>query len=638
MVTAVVVVVAVGFGLSSLVRPFVPSAPSNGGLLLHGDFVARGANQPVQWRLARTEALDEARALNKPLLIVISRSGSPAGRQLDSLAFGDPEMAEQINRLFIPIRVDLEEEPGWDSLLLPFRRVELSPETGFELAVVHPDHGMAAWTLKYQVSARLDFSGLAAFLQQARKECDSLNPSLNAVHQKEWADSLSPSGEGDGVIWVAQAVRRAQLDRGLFAAPTRLESVPLVWSALIFGGEVETAALAMESILSTPMMEGVGGLLMSFSDSRDGRQPLGVMALNPNAEAVAAAARLHLLTGQDEWRDLASLMSRSIRAEFLGSRGAASTLTDPRGLGGARMALAVTTPQLWADLGPEDRRRAERVFGLGLGSSPRMTPYPTDWREWLREPRGPGTLHSRIRSLQSRSQLELGGIDAAVPTCLAAARLLEAGTLLDDQEIIEAGLAFFARAQLFRTGADDVVTERRSNGERLFHLASFLAYADACLWKHAAVGDEASLSDGLAVLKKGLARFEGPSGLSSLPRSVFPLWEPAAVPLGWVDGLRASDASMAIAMLGAYGAIYPETDLAVREQNLRFRLSQLLGRMSSHSGGLARSWLQTRGLKVASDRNELRSLSRQKGVWALLGSEANRPAPTQEKTESSVPQ
>ena len=80
-------------------------------LLLH-------AHNPVDWYPWGPEALDRAKAENKPIFLSVGYSTCYWCHVMERKVFSDPEIADQMNTLFINIKVDREERPDIDEIYM----------------------------------------------------------------------------------------------------------------------------------------------------------------------------------------------------------------------------------------------------------------------------------------------------------------------------------------------------------------------------------------------------------------------------------------------------------------------------------------------------------------------------------------
>jgi hypothetical protein len=81
-------------------------------------YLLQHATNPVDWYPWGQEAFDAAREQNKPVLVSIGYSTCHWCHVMERESFEDPEVAEVLNKLFIPIKVDREERPDIDNLYM----------------------------------------------------------------------------------------------------------------------------------------------------------------------------------------------------------------------------------------------------------------------------------------------------------------------------------------------------------------------------------------------------------------------------------------------------------------------------------------------------------------------------------------
>ncbi|MFH1119999.1 MAG: thioredoxin domain-containing protein [Bacteroidota bacterium] len=81
-------------------------------------YLLQHANNPVNWYPYGEEALAEASASNRPLLISIGYSACHWCHVMEHESFSQPEIAEVMNRNFVCIKVDREERPDVDHVYM----------------------------------------------------------------------------------------------------------------------------------------------------------------------------------------------------------------------------------------------------------------------------------------------------------------------------------------------------------------------------------------------------------------------------------------------------------------------------------------------------------------------------------------
>ena len=81
-------------------------------------YLQQHAANPVDWYPWGPEALERARAENKPILLSIGYSACHWCHVMAHESFEDAETAQLMNRLYVNIKVDREERPDLDQIYM----------------------------------------------------------------------------------------------------------------------------------------------------------------------------------------------------------------------------------------------------------------------------------------------------------------------------------------------------------------------------------------------------------------------------------------------------------------------------------------------------------------------------------------
>ena len=81
-------------------------------------YLLQHADNPVNWFPWGKDAFSEAKSQNKPIFLSIGYSSCHWCHVMAHESFENDEIAEIINKLFIPIKVDREERPDIDSVYM----------------------------------------------------------------------------------------------------------------------------------------------------------------------------------------------------------------------------------------------------------------------------------------------------------------------------------------------------------------------------------------------------------------------------------------------------------------------------------------------------------------------------------------
>ena len=83
-------------------------------------YLLQHAHNPVDWRPWGPEAFEEARTLDKPVFLSVGYSTCHWCHVMERESFENEEIAQVLNRAFVPIKVDREERPDVDRIYMIF--------------------------------------------------------------------------------------------------------------------------------------------------------------------------------------------------------------------------------------------------------------------------------------------------------------------------------------------------------------------------------------------------------------------------------------------------------------------------------------------------------------------------------------
>ncbi|MGH9688009.1 MAG: DUF255 domain-containing protein, partial [Candidatus Acidiferrales bacterium] len=78
-------------------------------------YLRSAAHQPIDWNEWGEDAFAKARTDEKPILLDIGAVWCHWCHVIDRESYENPEIAEIINRLYIPVKVDRDERPDVDA-------------------------------------------------------------------------------------------------------------------------------------------------------------------------------------------------------------------------------------------------------------------------------------------------------------------------------------------------------------------------------------------------------------------------------------------------------------------------------------------------------------------------------------------
>src|ERR671927_1059237 len=107
-------------------------------------YLLQHANNPVDWYPWGDEALQKARAEDKPILLSIGYSACHWCHVMEHESFEDPSIAELMNRWFVSIKVDREERPDLDAIYMQAVQA-LTQQGGWPMTVFLTPEGAPFW-------------------------------------------------------------------------------------------------------------------------------------------------------------------------------------------------------------------------------------------------------------------------------------------------------------------------------------------------------------------------------------------------------------------------------------------------------------------------------------------------------------
>lgn len=569
MTVTVVVLVAVGFLTVNLLRPFVPTPPPNVDALDHGDYMAKNASALVRWKAWDQKAFDEAERRDRPILLTLGKWGSPAALHLDRKVFSDPEVAEQINRSFIPVRIDLEERPEWQGMILPLQKAARLPDQGFEMIVLHPDKGIVSWTAKLSGGSQLDFSGIVKVLTQSIRESDRPILPLQEQQEREISQLSSLAGSMPEPGQISVIVERLRASHGILNEAGKTTLRPWIWTGLASSGELDASIQSFLAWCSSPMMDGAGVTFFSFGDFRPALIPEPVKRLEPNLDALVFCARAARIQGRSDLAYLAVRMGDGLMREFLAGGAIPSTLVgeDPNRPGSNR--FAVKASLIWDKFSLKEQRLLSSSLNVDLLRTNPAPPSPSSLAALLTPSVETERVQAKLLGLRLNDPPEPSGRSLTLSIALASSRLREAGVLLDQPSWIALSDRLLTKALESWRGEDVFVFNPGPRGEH--SLAAGLAVAEALLCKWNLAGDRASLEQFIKLINLLAERHRFGKGSIAGPFSRFMLPGYASWPLNTFDGATRSEAAMAVELLAAAGALSADGSLKLIASDERER-------------------------------------------------------------------
>ncbi len=107
-------------------------------------YLRQHANNPVHWQIWSDQTLDLAQSVNKPILLSIGYAACHWCHVMAHESFENQQIAEQMNLLFVNIKVDREERPDIDQIYMSALHAT-GEQGGWPLTMFLTPHGLPFW-------------------------------------------------------------------------------------------------------------------------------------------------------------------------------------------------------------------------------------------------------------------------------------------------------------------------------------------------------------------------------------------------------------------------------------------------------------------------------------------------------------
>ncbi len=292
-------------------------------------YLLQHADNPVDWYPWGEEALAAARERGCPILLSIGYSACHWCHVMAHESFEDPATAEQMNAMFVNVKVDREERPDIDRIYQTAHHLLTQRPGGWPLTMfINPDDQKPFFGGTYfPKEARYGMPAFSELMQRVTmfytEQSDDVakqGAQLDEIFaQLEPASSALPGALNAAPISAAREKFESQFDReygGLggapkFPHPAILERLLRHWRASAQAPEPDVDALFLVSLTLKRMADGgirdhLGGGFCRYSVDRYWQIPHFEKMLYDNGPLLAVYAQTALATGEPEFRHIAN--------------------------------------------------------------------------------------------------------------------------------------------------------------------------------------------------------------------------------------------------------------------------------------------------------------------------------------------
>jgi hypothetical protein len=444
-------------------------------------YLLQHAHNPVDWYPWGPEALERARADDRPILLSIGYSSCHWCHVMERESFEDPSTAALMNRLFVSIKVDREERPDVDQVYMKavqamtggggwpmtvFLTPGLVPYYGGTYFPPEPRHGMPSFPQVLEAAADAFDNRREAVEAGGSRLVEALARTTAAGAQgerrgmdREGARGDTPAGSwAEGVLdaaYRALASRYDERDGGFGTAPKFPQPVTL---ELLLRHHLRTGApQALEMVVHTLRRMAAGGLRDHLAGGFH-RYSVDARWLVPHFEKMlydnALLARCYFdayrVTGAVDLRDVALETLDYLLADMRSPAGGFYSARDADSDGEEGTFYVWTPEEVEALLEPEDARIFARLYDVAPGGN-------FEGRSILHLPHG----HAAVAGAEGLEEAELARRMAHARAVLLDARSRRNPPFRDEKVLVAwNGMAVRALAETGAAlGRGDYVTE-----------------------------------------------------------------------------------------------------------------------------------------------------------------------------------
>jgi uncharacterized protein len=299
------------------------AAPRGNGNRLAGEtspYLLQHAGNPVDWYPWGPEALERARAEDRPILLSVGYAACHWCHVMAHESFENPETAELMNRWFVNVKVDREERPDVDAIYMNALQA-MTGQGGWPMTVFLTPEGEPFFAGSYfpdndrmgMPSFRKVLAAVAEAWQQRRDDVRKQGRDV-ARHVADQAGALAGvEGELDESVLRQAFEGIAQSfdpEWGGFASAPKFPQ-PMTLDFLLrshlrgWPGALDMVRRTLERIAAGGIFDHLGGGFHRYSTDRHWLVPHFEKMLYDNAQLIRLYARTFQVTGDQRYAEVA---------------------------------------------------------------------------------------------------------------------------------------------------------------------------------------------------------------------------------------------------------------------------------------------------------------------------------------------
>lgn len=306
-------------------------------------YLLQHAHNPVDWYPWGPEALERARAEDKPILVSIGYAACHWCHVMERESFEDPETAALMNRYFVNIKIDREERPDLDHIYMDAVQA-MTGSGGWPLNVFLTPEALPFYGGTYfppqqafnRASWKDVLTGVAQAFRERRTEMEAQAKNLTEHLEKSNRFGMTPTGRGVEAgsfskdlpyVMFSALLKTADTEKGGFGrAPKFPQTFSIRYLLHYYYHSKDEAALQQASLSLDRMIYGgindqLGGGFARYATDNDWLIPHFEKMLYDNALLVIALSEAYQLTGRPHYKRAIEATLHFAEREWLSAEG-----------------------------------------------------------------------------------------------------------------------------------------------------------------------------------------------------------------------------------------------------------------------------------------------------------------------------
>ncbi len=385
-------------------------------------YLLQHRDNPVDWYPWGPEALERARAEERPILLSVGYSACHWCHVMEHESFEDPQTAALMNELFVNVKVDREERPDIDSIYMAAVQ-QMTGRGGWPMTVFLTPGGAPFYGGTYyppeprygMPSFRQVLAGVADAWKERRGDVDQSAADLTEA-VRQGTDMRPPPGALEpGVLDRAFAGLLPRFDFGWgglagapkFPQPLTIDFVLRTWKRTGNPDALRWVEATLRRMASGGIYDHLGGGFARYSVDAHWLVPHFEKMLYDNALLVPLYLNAWQATGADEYRSVAEDVLHWVTREMTSPEGGFYSALDADSEGEEGRFYLWTPAQIDEVLGPEDGAVFRAYYGVTEEGNFEERNILHAWRTVEAAAREAGVTPERLMEVVARARQPL---------------------------------------------------------------------------------------------------------------------------------------------------------------------------------------------------------------------------------------